>query len=200
MPKNRTYPDCFDEAHQITITWLSQWGYMKPFARKSGSLSWTQWGRPTGSISFTVDMQEEYIHLDYSIRDNPISYRVRFESLPSNLGKGRVWYFICPRTGKRCRTLYGIGAYFLSRHAFPNAMYRCQTEPKSERGFRRFLTLNGTTKNPKAEWDFQDRKHYRTHYKGRITKRYQDYLERTEKLKEVVESGIWRTNLFQKWP
>ena len=178
----------------------SRYGYLKPLGKQSGTLSWTQLGRQTGSIRFTVDMYEEYIQIDYSIRDKPISYHVRLTSLPSNLRKGRVWYFICPTTGKRCRTLYGIGHYFLSRHACPDAMYRSQTESKSERGFRRFLTLHGTLKNPKAEWDFLDRTHYRTHYKGKITKRFKNYLERTEKINGVIKSGVWRTNLFQKWP
>jgi len=196
MPKRATNPACFDETHQITITYLSRWGYLKPFGRRSGSISWTQLERQTGCIGITVDLSEQYLELDYSIRNKPISYRVRLESLPSNLGKGLIWYFVCPATGKRCRTLYGIGERFLSRHAYPNAMYRCQTESKSDRGLRRYITLNGTTRNPKAVWNFFDGKHYRTHYKGKITKRYRAYLERTEKINAVIESGVWRTSLW----
>lgn len=196
MPKFRSFPDCFDECKQMTITSLNRLGYLLPDRIVRGSYSWTRFGRPSGSVSITVSLPDRYVEFDYSYADEPINYRVALESVPKHFG-GCECYFICPATGKRCRTLYGIGAMFLSRFAYPDAMYRCRTEPKSERGFRRLLTLHGTKKNPKAEWDYFDRKHYRTHYKGRPTKRYRAYLERTDKIKAVLESGVWRSPLFR---
>ena len=38
---------------------------------------------------------------------------------PSNLKpETYVWYFVCPHTGKNCRTLYTDGKVITSRHAF----------------------------------------------------------------------------------
>jgi hypothetical protein len=196
MARRSTFSCCFDEVAQITIGCLRELGYLEPLGRKSGTLSWSRHGQQTSSICLTVDMQEGYVELDYRCRDKPINYRVRLMSIVSNLGKGHIWYFVCPNTGRKCRKLYGIGDYFLSRFAYPAAMYRCQTEPKSDRGFRRFLTLHGTTRNPKAEWDYFNRKRFRTYYNGKPTKKYQKYLERMEKLGRVIESGIWRPKGF----
>jgi len=194
MPRRRMYPDCFDEACQIAITDFRRLGYMKPQTRSSGSFSWTRAGHYSASIGFTVDTREGFVQLEYVVRDVAMSYRIELERRSSNLGKGHVWYFICPKTERRCRILYGIGDYFLSRHAYPAAMYRSQTEAKSDRGFRRFLTLYGTTKNPKAHWDFSDGKHFRTHYNGRVTRRFKQFVQRLMELDAVMEPGAWRTD------
>ena len=55
-------------------------------------------------------------------------------SIPSNLGKGVVWYFICPFTWKRCRKLYLLDERFMHRSALPSEMYECQTQSKKWRG------------------------------------------------------------------
>lgn len=50
--------------------------------------------------------------------------RVQLIEAESNLGKGKVLYFLCPRTGKRCRTLYSDGEVVLSRYAFKHTYSR----------------------------------------------------------------------------
>jgi len=83
-----------------------------------------------GSISINVNTQSEqpYIELDYNYRDKPRNYKVYLTSTPSNLDKGKIWYFLCPHTNKRCRKLYSIGGYFLHREAFKNCMYQSQSQ------------------------------------------------------------------------
>lgn len=61
--------------------------------------------------------------------------KARLVSLPSYLGKGLIWYFLCPKTSKRCRKLYLIDGYFLHREAFKGCMYESQTQSKSYRRF-----------------------------------------------------------------
>jgi hypothetical protein len=58
---------------------------------------------------------------------------VQLVSAPSNLGKGFVWYFVCPRPGKRCRKLYLADTYFYHREAFHGCMYESQTQSKKYR-------------------------------------------------------------------
>jgi hypothetical protein len=174
MPKFPTYPDCFDECKQITITDLRRLGFLGPGAVASGSYRWTRGGKPSGSVSITTNMLEKFVQLDYCFNDgDPISYRIRLESLPKHFG-GCEFYFICPATGKRCRTLYGIGKHFLSRSAYPSAMYNSQTQSKRWRALGAIL---GT----RDENNRLYRKHAKKYYAGKPTKWFTRWLARTER-------------------
>jgi hypothetical protein len=175
MPKFPTWPDCFDECKQITITSLKKIGYLRPDAIVSGSYSWTRRGKPSGWINITASLADRYVELNYNYGEKPISYRVRLESVPKHFG-GCEWYFICPATGQRCRTLYGIGELFLSRYAYPSAMYSNQTEGKRWRGLARamgFLDL---------ESKHLKKRHSRTTYRGNLTKRYRRILKKQKRI------------------
>ena len=50
----------------------------------------------------------------------------------SNLGRGKVLYFVCPVTQRKCRTLYTDGRVFVSRYAFPHR-YKVQTLTAADR-------------------------------------------------------------------
>lgn len=54
-----------------------------------------------------------------------VSYKVNFVSVPSNLGKGQVYYFLCPFSQLRCKTLFmGYGSlYFKSLKAYSHRIY-----------------------------------------------------------------------------
>jgi len=171
MPKNPTFPDCFDEVKHVSITGLKRLGYLRPYAIVRGSYSWTRGGEPSGWITLTVNLPDRYIEFDYNYGDKPINYRVRLESIPKHFG-GSEWYFVCPATGKRCRTLYGIGEYFLSRFAYPSAMYSKQTESKR---FRELFKAFGC---PYLELDYLSKRHARTTYNGNLTKRYRRMLDK----------------------
>ncbi len=171
MPKFPTFPDCFDEVKQVTITGLRKLGYLRPNSIVRGSYSWTRGGEPSGWITVTSKIPERYIELDYNYGDKPIKYLVKFESIPAHLG-GNNWYFICPATEKRCRTLYLIGEMFLSRFAYPSAMYSNQTESKSSREiFKAFRCLD-------LQQEYLRKRHARTTYKGKLTKRYRRILDK----------------------
>ena len=135
MAKVPTFPTLYNEALQISISKLKEWEYLNPEQIKSGTLTWSRNGNKTGSISIRVNTHSEqpYIELDYKYRDEPRNYKVRLVSMPSNLGKGLIWYFLCPQTNKRCRKLYSIGGYFLHREAFNGCMYETQTQSKKYR-------------------------------------------------------------------
>ena len=93
----------------------------------SGSLSWN-----TGaSISYSLvkDNEGMFLKLIYSKTINEgkehFNYKIRIVSVPSNLGKGNNYYFICPISGKRCKILYmAYGSnYFKCRTAYQNRIY-----------------------------------------------------------------------------
>jgi hypothetical protein len=91
----------------------------------NGSISWKSGAAITVTLFFydfsaTVNLQ--YGKKDYEGKQQNLNYNVIIVSSPSNLGKGRIYYFICPFTGKRCKILYmAYGSlYFKCREA-----YRC---------------------------------------------------------------------------
>lgn len=171
MPKYPTFPDCFDEVKQITITSLKRIGYLRSNAIVSGTYRWTRGGSPSGSINISVNVPDQYADLDYLCDKKPVAYRVKLERIPAHFG-GYNWYFICPKTGKRCSTLYGIGGMFLSRFAYPSAMYSKQTESKRTREMYkvfRCIDLRG---------EYLNKRHTRTTYNGQITKRFRRILDK----------------------
>lgn len=193
MPRKSRRPDFFDQVRQIDIAWLRRKGYLRPNQLlENGSVSWLD-GR---SVSLDIDTVRKYVKLTHWLGEIKVTQVVFLESVPSNLGKGLVWYFNCPLTDKRCRKLYEINGRFRSRHECPEAMYCSQAEPKRDRGLRRFISLHGTFKNPKAEWNFQDGKHYRMFYQGKPTKRWLQYQERSGKIDNLIELGKWREAFF----
>jgi len=175
MPKTSTFPVCFDEVEQVTITSLRRLGFLKPDRLVNGPYVCIRDGKLSGSINVIANLDERWIELDYVYGERHINYRVRLESLPKNLG-GFEWYFICPATGRRCRKLYGIGERFLSRFAHHSVKYRTQIESK---GYRDLFAAY--TKMIRIR-EHVSKRHARTTYNGRPTKRYRRLLERFDRI------------------
>ena len=193
MPKPHTFPTLYNEALQISISKLKEWEYLNPEQIKSGTLTWSRNGNKTGSISIKVNTQSEqpYIELDYKYRDEPRNYKVRLVSMPSNLGKGLIWYFFCPQTNKRCRKLYSIGGYFLHREAFNGCMYETQTQSKKYRQLDKTLGAYFIIDDLYSQL-YQ--KHFKKTYAGKPTKKYLRIMEQIQRAKNIqyheIEQGI----------
>src|SRR5687768_1248105 len=130
-----TLPTLYDECKTVSISFLNKHGYLKPNQNQSGTITWSRNGNKTGSISIRVTTQplSPYLELDYKVNETPVNYQVQLVAAPSNLGKGFVWFFRCPRTEKRCRKLYLVQTYFYHRSAFRGCMYDIQTQSKKSR-------------------------------------------------------------------
>ena len=170
MAKPCTFPTLYDDCLQLDISKLKGWGYLEPEQIKSGTLKWSKNGSPTGSILININTQSEqpYIELDYKYKGEARNYKVKLVSMPSNLGMGLIWYFLCPQTKKRCRKLYLIKGYFLHREAFKGCMYKIQTHSKRDRKiiqkYRPMYEGN--------EYDQILAKHLKHSYNGKPTKRF----------------------------
>ncbi len=176
MPKPSTFPILIDELKNIGIPFLTKHGYLKPNESKYGTISWERYGKKTGSISILVNTESEApnIIFDYKCNETSIRYEVQLISVPSNLGKGLVWYFICPITGKRCRKLHLANTYFQHRSAFSGAMYQKQTCSKKDRYYSlMFSTIF------KSEQIYEQiySKNFKKTYSGKPTKRYLKLLQ-----------------------
>lgn len=184
MPKPHTFPTLYNEALQISISKLKEWEYLNPEQIKSGTLTWSRNGNQTGSISIKVNTYSEqpYIELDYKYGDEPRNYKVRLVSMPSNLGKGLIWYFLCPQTKKRCRKLYSIGGYFLHREAFNGCMYETQTQSKKYRQLDKTLGAYFKSDNLYSELY---KKNFKKTYAGKPTKKYLRIMEQIQKAESI---------------
>lgn len=194
MPKPHTFPTLYNEALQISISKLKEWEYLNPEQIKIGTLTWSRNGNETGSISIKVNTHSEqpYIELDYKYRDEPRNYKVSLVSMPSNLGKGLIWYFLCPQTNKRCRKLYSIGGYFLHREAFNGCMYETQTQSKKYRQLDK--TLGAYFKTDDLYRQLYQR-HFKKTYAGKPTKKY---LRLMEQIRSAESTEIDKILLFMK--
>ena len=195
MAKFPTFPPLFNEALQINISKLKQWGYLEPGQFKSGELNWSRNGNPAGSISISGNTHSEqpYIELDYKFRDEPRKYKVYLTSIHSNLNRGEIWYFICPQTKKRCRKLYSIGGYFLHRAAFRGCMYEKQTESKKYRNLDKTL---GAYFNTDKYYEQLYKKHFKKQYAGKPTKKFLKLTRQIQRAENISPRELER--LFLK--
>ena len=175
MPgRPRTLAPLIDEALQLSSTKLKRWGYLQPGKSSSTTLKWSTNGQPRGQIdaAIRIDSSGEsgVINLSYLYKQEyDRDYSIDLVTKPSNLGIGRIWYFVCPKTGRNCRKLYSVGGYFLSRYAHSTILYESQTESKTSRGLRKLLQPHFDS----DEAYNQLRKPYlKTTYRGRPTKTY----------------------------
>lgn len=132
------------------------------------SLSWN-----TGaSIPYFLSKDETglFLELIYSktIKEEKQSfdYKIKIVPVPSNLGKGNNYYFICPISGKRCKILYmGYGSkYFKCRTAYQNRIYYpCQLSSRLDLHNDKYWSLERELKTLYI-------KHPKTHYKGNFTR------------------------------
>ena len=195
MPRPHTFPTLYENLKTITISFLSKQEYLKPNHCQIGGIAWyNRDGHKTGSASILVNTQSEnsYLELSYKYNETPINYRVQLVSLPSNLGKGLVWYFICPYTNKRCRKLYLADTYFYHRSAFRGCVYEKQTH---SRKYRQLYKKVGVCFQTDQLYDQLYKKHFKKQYAGKPTKKYLRIMEQLQKAESVPVHEIERALL-----
>jgi hypothetical protein len=191
MPKPHTFPTLYNEVKTVSISFLIKNNYLKPNQWQSGTITWSSNGNKTGSISIQVNTQSEspYLLLDYKYNEAPISYTVQLVSALSNLGKGVVWFFICPLTGKRCRKLYLADTYFYHRSAFRGCMYEKQTQSKKSRYLDKTLGLYFQTDQLYKQLY---KKHFKKQYSGKPTKKYLKLTQQIKRAESITAHEIER--------
>lgn len=128
MGRYSTSPHLYDECLQLSTTMLKEYGYLNENQLHSGVISWTSI-HSISKITIRVNTFKNIVTLDYSVRGAPKKYDIKLVTMNSNIGDGKIWFFICPFTNKRCRKLYLGSEYFAHRTAY-TGMYSGQTESK----------------------------------------------------------------------
>ena len=129
MGRYRTGAITTAECMRLEIDKLVKQGLLKKGHEYASNITWTN-----GSAIFITTKYNEnemYLQLRYSNKSKPgelyrvCDYKIRLDTVPSNLSKGEIMYFICPETGRRCKILYM--AYgkpkFMCREAFNKRLY-----------------------------------------------------------------------------
>src|SRR5690606_35827102 len=189
-----TFPTLYDEVSTLTVSDLKKWSYLNPDQIKSGVVTWSINGNKAASISIKVNTQtpQPYIELSYKVDNEPRNYKVRLVTMHSNLGKGLIWYFLCPQTNKRCRKLYSIGGYLLHREAFNGCMYETQTQSKKYSQLDKTLGAYFRTDELYSQL-YQ--KHFKKTYAGKPTKKYLRIMEQIQKAESIPYHEIERLML-----
>lgn len=184
MPKPYTNPTLYDKLNTLSITFLKKHGYLVQNQWKSGIITWKRNGIETSSISISVSMisKNPFITLAYKSNEKATNYNVNLVSAPSNLGNGFFWFFICPKTGKRCRKLYLSEAYFCHRSAIKNCMYSKQSYSKLGNAFDAYFGVDELYRQ-------LHQKHFKQKYAGKPTKRY---LKIKQQIQKAENSITWR--------
>ncbi len=169
MGRRSSYPHIYDDLKSISITDLKQYGYLRTGYR-AGKLRWTRGGESAGDVDVTVWLSEEErrgcFQLSYTYnQEHFFRYFLNMVAVPTNLGFGLRWYFICDRTGKRCTKLHLANGYFQHRSGIPGAFYESQTRSGFYRRLDRFWRAHDQIFTP----------YLKSHYRGRWTKRYLRY-------------------------
>lgn len=97
-------------------------------------------GKSGNKYLFHIRVRPDFLLFDsgscsigYFFQGHWIEYKVEFVSIHSNLGRGRIWYFVCPFTGNLCRNLYKPpnGKYWAHR-SYYKLFYKQQLRTKLE--------------------------------------------------------------------
>ncbi|WP_339715324.1 hypothetical protein [Cyclobacterium amurskyense] len=191
MAKAHTFPILFDTTCQISINNFKRWGFLKQNHTTNTTLTWSRQGEQTGSANLFVSMVENspYIIVKYTYQGEEREYKVKLFWKESNLNKGKIWFFICPKTFKYCRKLYLVDGCFLSREAFKglNCMYEKQTYSKYGRSLdKTFRAYFGIDK----AYEKINSKHFKKYYAGKPTKKYLKLLQQIKRAESVPKEQV----------
>lgn len=171
-----------ENCNRLSIFWLRKVGALPTSGGvSSGSISWT-FRMKKNSIGYTTVIRPEaektYIQLKYiytnkfSGEKQNLDYKIQLTTTPCYLRGVRYW-FRCPivNCNRRVGVLYLDGIYFGCRHCY-NIAYKSQMEGGALRGSS--ITM--------SDIDELSKEVKRTHYKGKMTKKYIRLIKMQDRL------------------
>jgi predicted DNA binding protein len=183
MAKTRSVYSYLDKTQQLNIKELSNHLWNGNEWR-----SFWDWGNEN-RVFLTLSCKETSatLTLYYSVDKVDFTCPIKIISKPSNLGKGKgiLWFFVCPVSGKHCRILYRVNERFVHRQAYPGQHYYHQTISKK---WRLIDDVNNRSEDAIAKIKPRT---LRTYYKGEFTKRYLRYIRARMKW-DRVWSNVFR--------
>jgi hypothetical protein len=157
------------EAQRLELSYLLKAGIIQKGNQNKGFLAWNN-GHII-KIQSDFSNQNKKIRLAYQIESSSgklyeMDYYIQLESIPSNLGRGEVFYFKCPISGQRSRILYlAYGSpIFKARQSYQiRIFYHSQICSKNEYHKERMQSLDTKIQNLES-------KIRKSHYRGKETR------------------------------
>lgn len=185
---------------KLDLRIMLRYGQIKNGARLSGTIEWTYGGR----VSFVSDCREndKFLRLVYSVEKRngktiEMDYRITIDAVPSNLGKGEVLYFVCPKSYQRARVLYdayGLGVFahrdWYKDHLDRRILYNSQQTSKRWYANTRYFNLKSEIERLEEKAHAKYKKMY---YRGKLTK---DFRRLSELKRRMRRYNIQRCNAF----
>lgn len=176
MGKQSNFTPNINELKYIDINTFKKVNQLKPNTTTKGTYDWSINGQITNSISFKLELFEDdgFLEINYIYnKEIKIKYTILIDSKPSNLDKGRIYYFICPKTLKQCRKLHFYNGYFYHRTFFKNLSYECQKQSKKSRELIKIYS------NLYDDHLYNEvyKKHFKKFYNNKPTKKYSKFLK-----------------------
>lgn len=114
---------------RIELPYLIRNRYIEKGYFKQCSLNWTSGDCITVYSNYTNS--DKYIRLIYTATNRntgekkDFDYKIELTTIPSNLGRGEIIYFVCPQTGRKSRVLYKCygSEVWKSRYAYKTRIY-----------------------------------------------------------------------------
>lgn len=118
-----------ESAQRLDMRSIRRLGWLKPGAVCSGVMTWSRGGERVASMTITANLTNQsapFLTLAHTVGGEPHDLRIGMEAVPCRFG-GHRFYFICPRTWRRCIVLAFGGGQFASREA-QRLAYSSQSE------------------------------------------------------------------------
>ncbi|MCK0130395.1 hypothetical protein MWU59_02675 [Flavobacteriaceae bacterium F08102] len=114
MGKANTGAWSTSECRKLNINWLLRNNYIRKGFITRGQIEWTD--NSSAGFECKCTKSEKWLRLYYTVTDiegekTDYDYKIHITTVPSNLGKGEVLYFVCPESAKRARILYSAYRY-----------------------------------------------------------------------------------------
>jgi hypothetical protein len=192
MPKPTTYPIIIDSLRSISVKTLTRKTLLQIGTCKKGEITWSD--RFTKEVTNSVGIEinttgnNSFIRLNYSIGEKDYNYPIQLTRLPSNLGKGFIWHFLCPVENNRCTKLFLLEDQFVGRAAVvkTGAMYASEIR---EKGFRQ-MDKDSKRKARLIDTVLEGHKRYRkSTYRGIPTKRKLKIIKAGIQLRKMMVIG-----------
>lgn len=174
---------------KLDIRWLLKNGYIRKGAIAQGQMSWTD--ESTAGFVCKCTNTEKWFRMHYTITDRQgtktkLDYKVQITTVPSNLGKGEVLYFVCPESGKRARVLYSAYRHHKYLHRdwyleyYKVGLY-CNSQQSSKTDYDNTMYFNIKNRVDDLK-EFLNEKNRKIHYRGKPTKDFKRLYELQEQM------------------
>lgn len=178
MGRITSFPTIYDELIKISSSYFRKQEAFCGLATES--LTFRRHGTPILRLTITINLLTYYGDGPEMIINGDINQTIDMASKESNLGKGEVWYFLCPETGLLARTLYFDGKRFVHRKVI-KALYAKQCESKAGRKLQKAFEQDKLFEKINAPY-------FKTHYDGKETRSFKSIMTRVNRTKAFVDS------------